>query len=271
MQSADNSTNCAQNMHQLCFLPAINSTIDGGSGMDAMEPVGGKALPEVTGIKHKLLASGVGVGNRALLKLYDVHEEVAKRIAHRLHDESAQMLAVIYLDLAEIARDAPENTVKKIDGVIRKLDEVCEQLRKLSHELRPLILDQFGLMPGLQVLADGVRKRSGLGVAVTGSIEESLPKTLETVLYRVVQEALSNVVRHAKASFVHVNLWKDQGIVHCTVTDNGNGFKVPDSNSAVFDGLGLVGIKERVAAQGGDFRIYSRSGKGTELHVEIPL
>lgn len=270
MQSADNSDG-AQYKHQLCFFQSGNSTKDGGYGMNRMRSVDGKGMPEITGMKHKSLARSVGVGNMALLKLYDVQEEVAKRIAHRLHDESAQMLAVIYLDLAEIARDAPENTVKKLDGVVKKLDEVCEQLRRLSHELRPLILDQFGLMPGLQVLADGVRKRSGLGVAVTGSIEESLPKALETVLYRVVQEALSNVVRHAKASFVHVNLWKDQGIVHCTVTDNGNGFKVPDSSPAVFDGLGLIGIKERVAAQGGEFRIYSRSGKGTELHVEIPL
>ncbi|MEY4640387.1 MAG: hypothetical protein RLZZ227_381 [Pseudomonadota bacterium] len=207
----------------------------------------------------------------ALLKLYDVQEEVSRAIAHRLHDESAQMLAVIYLDLADIARDAPEKTATKIRAVVQKLDEVCEQLRSLSHELRPLILDQLGLMPGLQLLAEGVRKRSGLSILVEGRYEARLSKAVETVLYRVVQEALSNVARHAKATAAQIRLWDEGQRIYCSVSDNGTGLRMPDAKPPVFDGLGLVGINERVAALHGTCRIHSVYGKGTELQVEIPL
>jgi signal transduction histidine kinase len=207
----------------------------------------------------------------ALLKLYDVQEDVAKRIAHRLHDESAQMLAVVYLELADIARDASDATTARIGSVVTKLDEVCAQLRRLSHELRPLILDQLGLMAGLEFLAAGVRKRSGLVLNVTGGITGPLGKPAETVLYRVVQEALSNVVRHSRASTARVHLWEEHDRVHCSITDDGVGFLLPDRATVPLEGLGLVGIHERVAALKGSCRIFSQRGKGTELRVELPL
>lgn len=209
--------------------------------------------------------------NTALHLLYEIQEEAAKRIAHRLHDESAQMLATVYLELAEIARDCSDLVNKKIEKVVAHLDEVSEQLRKLSHELRPIILDQLGLMPALQLLASGVRKRSGMTIAVSGSVEGKLAKNIETVLYRVVQEALSNVVRHAGATHVKVSLWIENKKVCCTVADNGIGFKVEKEKSSAFYGLGFVGIHERLAMLNGNCHIVSSWGKGMKLQIEVPL
>lgn len=210
-------------------------------------------------------------GSSPLRMLYDIQEEVARRLALRLHDESAQLLATAYLELADIARDCPDAIVGKINKVVARLDDVCEQLRRLSHELRPLILDQLGLMPALQFLAGGVRSRSGLSVVVTGQAPKSLPKNLEIILYRVVQEALSNVVRHAGATQVTVTVDYTETTIRCSVKDNGIGLKPLSESSGEVHGLGLIGIHERVAAVDGNCRILSSWGKGLELQVEIPL
>lgn len=209
--------------------------------------------------------------NTALRRLYEVLEEESKRIAHILHDESAQMLATAYLELAEIARGAPKPVARKVQRVVAHLDEVREQLRQLSHELRPLILDQLGLLPALRFLANGVRKRSGLEVDVEGETAGRLSQAIETVLYRTVQEALNNVCRHARASRVEIRVWVERNSIHCTVRDNGVGFRVPDMKRGSFASLGLVGIQERVDALHGECRIISEPGKGTELQVAIPL
>ena len=142
-----------------------------------------------------------------LRKLYEVLDEEAKRVAHLLHDETAQILAVVYMELAEFSRDAPEAVAERISLVVSLLDDVREQLRTLSHELRPVILDQLGLIPALRFLALGIRKRSDLEVIVHGETFERLSPGIETVLYRTVQEALGNVSRHASASQADVKLW----------------------------------------------------------------
>ncbi|MES2606335.1 MAG: ATP-binding protein [Pseudomonadota bacterium] len=209
--------------------------------------------------------------NAALRRLYDVLEEEAKRIAHVLHDESAQMLAIVYLELADILRMAPDAVVDRVNIVIGHLDEVREQIRRLSHELRPLILDQLGVVPALNFLASGVMKRSNLNVTIKGDTGGRLSQAIEVVLYRSVQEALNNVVRHAKASKAEIRLWVEDELVHCTVRDDGIGFEVPEERKRMFKGLGLIGIHERIAALHGECKINSKPGEGTELQVVIPL
>lgn len=210
---------------------------------------------------------------------FEAQEEAARRIAHRLHDESAQILASVYLGLAEVTRDCPEPTTRKIERVVRQLDEVREQLRGLSHELSPPLLDQLGLIPALQSLANGVSDRSGLKIVVCGRIN-NLPRSIGTVLYRVVQEALSNVARHAKATEAVVRLSLKNNKVFCTVNDDGIGFKtLPQHQAAVVGcingpvngGLGLAGIHERVNALKGRCRLSSCRNGGMKLKVEIPL
>lgn len=225
-------------------------------------------LQLVPEIQHRVLADGYTArgGETGLGAFYEAQEEAARRIAHRLHDESAQMLALVYLELAGIARDCPDSTAQKINVVVKQLDGVREQLRGLSHELSPPILDQFGLMPALQSLANGVRDRSGLKLVVSGTVT-SLPRLVGAVLYRVVQEALSNVVRHAKATGAVVRLSIENNKVFCTVSDDGIGFKM----QSPVHGLGLAGIHERVNALKGRCSIASCRSGGLELKVEIPL
>ncbi len=201
---------------------------------------------------------------------YEAQEEAARRIAQRLHDESAQMLATIYLQLAAIAQDCPDGTVRKINLVVKQLDGVREQLRGMSHELSPPILDQLGLMPALQSLANGVSGRSGLKLMVSGHIPD-LPHLVGAVLYRVVQEALSNVVRHAEATEAVVKLAIENGKIYCSVTDNGVGFRPTAKHQKAVLGLGLAGIHERVTALNGRCEIASGPEGGLQLNVEIPL
>ena len=209
--------------------------------------------------------------NNALRRLYDVLEEEAKRIAHILHDESAQILATAYLELADIERDSPPKIAKKVNLVVSHLDEVREQLRQLSHELRPLILDQLGLVPALRFLASGIKKRQGLDVTITGDNIERLSQCIETVLYRVVQEALNNVCRHAKATEAIVKVWTRDNLVHCHIKDDGIGFEAEKAWDGKFKGLGLVGIQERLDALDGNCEIISQPGNGVELHINIPI
>ncbi|MDO9318386.1 MAG: phosphatase RsbU N-terminal domain-containing protein [Gammaproteobacteria bacterium] len=209
--------------------------------------------------------------NDVLIKLYDVFENEAKRIAHRLHDESAQMLAVVYLELAEIANSSPGDTAKRIGDVVGHLDQVSSQLRSLSHELRPIILDRLGLMPALRALADGVRKRSQLLIEVTGDTEGRLSASLEIVLYRAVQEALANVCRHARASHVDVHVWREANSLYCAVSDDGIGIQLSTDGTTISQGLGLIGITERARALGGICDVSSRPNFGTTLQVTVPL
>jgi signal transduction histidine kinase len=206
------------------------------------------------------------------MQVFQAQEETTRRIAQHLHDDAAQMLALAYLELAKIAREASPTTAERIERVIGHLDSVSEQIRGLSHEMHPATLERHGLLPALHRLAEGIRKRSGLEVTVDGEAGD-LPPVIELTLYRVVQEALSNVVRHANASEALVRLWKSENRILCSVRDDGTGFRPAehDSDRRYETGLGLVGISERVDSLGGDCHVLSGDREGMELIVGIPL
>lgn len=205
----------------------------------------------------------------AVKQRYDAHEQIAGRIAQSLHDDASQMLAVVYLELANISRDCPQSTTLRIDAVAKHLDGVCEHIRQLSHELHPAVLERFGLMPALRSLAEGVKKRFGVAATVSGDLALLSPE-VEITLYRVVQEALNNVVHHAAASCVDIRLWADDRGTHCTVSDNGVGMQLDDSDRDQSGGLGLLGIQQRVQSLGGTCTLVSRQYEGLKLVVEIP-
>lgn len=212
--------------------------------------------------------------NAMLPRLYEAFEMEAKRIAHILHDESAQMLAVAYMEISEIKLDQEnaEYSREKISNVLELLENVREQLRTLSHELRPLILDQLGLIPALKLLANGVKERAGLEVdIISGDLLGRMSQQVETLMYRVVQEALTNVSRHAMADTVEIRVWVEKGSLKCSVSDDGIGFDSESETVKQSQGIGLLGMKERVAALGGNFSVKSSVGKGTVLISEIPL
>jgi PAS domain S-box-containing protein len=200
-------------------------------------------------------------------------EEESRRIARELHDEAGQMTASIHLALAEIAADLPEASRGRLDSVRGLLDDLEERLRRLSHELRPTILDDLGLGPALEFLAKGFAARTGISFAVQGSTKGRLEPLVETAVYRIVQEALTNIARHARAMRASIRLSREAGVLRCSIRDDGIGLQGDPITTGTPGrrGLGLLGIRERVDALGGKLRLRSRPAMGTELLVTIPI
>ncbi len=212
---------------------------------------------------------GAQEGTRALRHLNEVLEAELKRIAHALHDEAGQLLASVHIALADVADDLPPPARKRFGEIEQLLRQIEAELRSLSHELRPTVLDNLGLLPALEFLAEKVAKRAGLAVSVAAETERRLPPAVETALYRIVQEALNNVVKHAHASTVKIELECTPFKVACRVCDDGSGF-VPRGEPGV-QGLGLLGIRERLNALGGSLRVVTEPGRGTTILTDIPL
>lgn len=212
----------------------------------------------------------------AMRQLNERMEAEAQRIAHALHDEAGQLLVRVHFALERLAGDLPPNSQSLIGDVRSRLAEVEEQLRRLSHELRPPMLDLLGLVPTLQFLAQGVAQRSGLGIVVQGSTPGRLSPLVEIALYRSVQEALTNVTKHAKATRVTIQVQHQETdkmtMIVCSVKDNGVGFDVrPVSEPGPRHGLGLLGIQERMKALSGSLELKSAPCQGTEVQIQVPL
>ena len=205
--------------------------------------------------------------------LQSVREEERKKIARELHDESGQLLASVHIGLSEMEREFPStSSLKKLAEVKDLLTQIEEHLRNLSHELYPNILDDLGLLPALQSLAGKVSGRTGIRIKLEGSPNGRLRSSIETTLYRTVQEALNNVVKHANATTVNVKLLEADGLVHCSIQDDGVGFDVLKVlGQRTREGLGLVAIRERVENLDGTIKIHSAPNQGTQLHVAIPI
>lgn len=212
------------------------------------------------------------LAHRALRRMNEMREDEVRRIARELHDEAGQLLASVHIALVEWAREMPESAADHLPRVVGLLDQIEVGLRELSHELRPTILDDLGLGPALEFLAGRVSKRSGLLVTVEGLVGGRLLPVVETTLYRVAQEALANVARHARATSARLCLEREDRLIRCAIRDDGIGFDVPVILARRGEhGLGLIGIRERVASLAGTLQIESAPGRGTTLLVTIPL
>lgn len=208
----------------------------------------------------------------ALRHLNNHLEDKAKRIAHALHDEAGQLLATVYLRVAEISGELPPLGRRRMDELRTLLDQVDDQLRRLAYELRPTILDDLGLVPACQFLAEGVSRRARVRVIVKGSTGGRVSPDVETALYRVAQEALGNVGKHARARTATVEFERSGRRLLGSISDDGVGFHVDGVLSRVGpQGLGLMGMRERVVALGGRLTVHSTPGKGTTVEFEVPL
>ncbi|MBI3494100.1 MAG: ATP-binding protein [Acidobacteria bacterium] len=208
----------------------------------------------------------------ALRCLNETLEAEVHRIALALHDEAAQLLVSVDLAVDEVAFGLPAHVRDRLEKIRAPLRQCASELRRLSHELRPPVLDDLGLMPALEFLADGVSNRIGIPIAVSGSTEGRPPGAVEVAVYRIVQEALSNVAKHAHASKVVVEVRQSESVLHCTVRDNGTGFDVAALGAKRAQrGLGLIAIRERIDALGGTHRLVTAPGEGTELLLSVPL
>jgi len=208
-------------------------------------------------------------GARVWRQLTETLENEAKKIAHALHDEAGQLLASVHIAIADIADELPPRHRERLNEVKWLLGKIETELRNFSHELRPVVLDRLGLMPALQFLAENVGRRAGVAIAVSGELGARLAPAVEITLYRIAQEALNNVIKHARASTANIEVCHTAERVSCTVRDDGVGFAANRVEGGT--GLGLVGIRERLGALGGSVHIASQPGGGTTLRAEIPL
>jgi signal transduction histidine kinase len=215
---------------------------------------------------------GYWEANVVLHRLNDVLEGQAKRIAFALHDEAAQLLASVHLALADVASRLPPENARELLTARGLLDQIEQRLRNLAHELRPPILDDLGLVAALEFLGEAASKRWGFRVTVQASLDRDLPAIVETTLYRITQEALTNVAKHAKAKHAHVSVQRVAHQIVCSIRDDGVGVNATALTSGKQSrGLGLLEIEERAAALGGRLRLRRGEPQGTEAIIEIPL
>lgn len=220
---------------------------------------------------YEMTYRGFRDANVALRGFNGVLEREAQRIAHALHDEAGQLLVAIYIALASLAQDLPQ-AAGHVAKLTELLDQIEAELRRLSHELSPAILRDFGLVPALKYLAEGVSGRSGLRIIIEGTPAGRLPGSIEAALYRVAQEALTNAVKHARATEVTIQLRREAAAIFCHIRDDGVGCDAKLTETSTGErGLGLSGIRERARSLGGTLEIKSAAGVGTELIVSIPL
>ena len=200
--------------------------------------------------------------------LNETFEKEIRRIAHALHDESGQLLISLHLQLAQLAREVPA-AGPKIHQCQQLLDQTEQQLRRLSHELRPMVLDDLGWLAAIEFLAAAVSTRTLIPVEVRSSVRQRLPAAVETALYRVVQEALTNATRHARPNRIRVEIDQDQDCLRGIIGDDGVGFEV--DRCVRNGGLGLKGMHERLGALGGSLQVVSAPGRGAEIRFRLPI
>jgi len=214
---------------------------------------------------------GVSEANTALRGLNDLLEEQTRRISHELHDEAGQLLASVHMALDGLGPELAPAAAARLDAIREMLDGIEEQLRRLSHELRPTILDDLGLGPALEFLAEGVSGRSGVPISLRAVPDKRLSPRAEAVLYRIVQEALNNVAKHARAASVTIDVRTRGGTTTCSIKDDGVGFDVAAATAdGQGRGIGLIGMRERLVPLGGALTIESHPGRGTLLVASIP-
>jgi two-component system sensor histidine kinase UhpB len=214
------------------------------------------------------------------LQLDRVKEQESKRIARELHDEFGQTLTGLKLDLAWLNRRLTRRTgghdtaplTEKIRSMVSAVDSAIQSVRRIARSLRPSVLDNLGLLPALDWLAHEFQSRSGVPCEVivrdSAAISRIDPDRAMTI-FRITQELLTNVVRHAQATSVRIVYREEEDGVLLEVTDNGRGITV--NQSAVPSTLGLRGIRERVELFGGMLRIHGERGEGTTVTAYLPL
>lgn len=221
---------------------------------------------------YEMAYRGFEDSTKALRQLNETLEEEIKRIAIAVHDEAGQLLVAVHLALEEVSRGLPKFQREQLGGVSQLLEQVETQLRRVSHELRPTVLDDLGWIPAIRFLAEGIAKRANLPIKIKTTVAGRLPKSTEIAMYRVVQEALTNASKHAKAGVVLIQVRRAGRMLCCSIQDDGAGFDVVEVQSNKGRrGLGLIGMQERLNAIGGTLSIESRPGCGTKLMIRVPM
>jgi signal transduction histidine kinase len=263
----------------------IQTVADGGEAPGEPAAEGRNEIAAIAGAFHELvhkaaLLQQMEVRSKHLMALSSrtaqAQEEERERIARELHDSLGQALTAIKLDLSSADQALGGSCPAGSDHLSRArsvADQSLDELRRLVFDLRPPALDNLGLVAALESYCRDLGERSGLAVAIDAdAVQSRLPAHVETALYRICQEALTNVWRHASATSALVRLTWTPDAVTLAVSDDGSGF---DTAAAIpmngtLRGVGLLSMERRAEDLGGAFRLESKLGEGTRVSVTIP-
>ncbi|OAI41645.1 hypothetical protein AYO40_02835 [Planctomycetaceae bacterium SCGC AG-212-D15] len=235
---------------------------------------------QVVELQH-VLASRVQMLHRSYARVQElsrqlltIQEGERRHIGRELHDEIGQVLCAISVNLKVTKTKVNASAWPRLEECIGMVDRAVEQVRNLSLDLRPYMLDEFGLEAALRWYLDRLAQRSGLTAHFNSLLSVlEIPHEVRNACFRVAQEALTNVVRHADAKEVWMKLQGEEGEVRLEVRDDGAGFEVADALNRAAQGgsLGLLGMRERVELLGGQVDIESQPEHGTSVRVRLPL
>ena len=207
-------------------------------------------------------------------RMLEIQEQERRQHARGLHDEIGQVLTAVKIDLqTQIMRLEAGSRGEGLDSSVRLVDGALDRVRSLSLDLRPAQLDDLGLQPALRWYLDRQSRSSGLAVEFKADLPaQRLSPEVETACFRIAQEAMTNVLRHAAARHVRVDLRVRDGEVELVVEDDGKGFNVPAAQARAASGqsLGLIGMEERADLAGGRIEMHSAPGKGTRIKARFP-
>ena len=204
--------------------------------------------------------------SRVSWHMLENQESAARRFSHELHDELGQSLTAVKANLVALSAPAPS---KRFDDCLHLVDEAIKNVRELSQLLRPTILDDFGLDAGLRWQCERFNERTGIEVHYDSSISVRLPDETETHLFRIAQEALTNVARHSQATSVSIRLYRDEGKVRLRISDNGKGIDAAEKTGP--RGIGMTGMRARARSAGGELEVITPAKvKGVTIEAWVP-
>jgi two-component system CheB/CheR fusion protein len=241
-----------------------------------------REMERLHGLEEERLAGEVALAARELGRtqdelralagsLFTSQEEERRRVARELHDDICQKLTVLAIDAHQIGNrigSEPDEAVREMDRVRTAIGSLSEEVRRISHALHPAAIDVLGVASALQSLVDDFRAREQMIVTFSPQhVPENVPHRIATGLYRIAQEALRNVAKHAGKTHVKVTLRGGSTSLRLRIVDFGHGF---DSQARRM-GLGLISMEERARMMEGSFTVESKVGDGTKITVDVPL
>jgi signal transduction histidine kinase len=202
------------------------------------------------------------------------HEAERLRLSRELHDETAQVFGAVKIELGLLRAQIPSTATPRLDRALGLVDTGIQSIRNVVNDLRPSLLDDLGLLPALRSLAGEMTRQRGITLSFDAPDElPPLDTAAELALYRALQEAMSNVLRHAGASAVDVAITRTESAVRLSVHDDGRGLpEGADPERFELEGhMGLAGMRERITALGGSVELRSGPGYGVALDVTVPI
>jgi signal transduction histidine kinase len=210
---------------------------------------------------------------RLSTRMVEQHEEQRRRLSRELHDETAQVFSAVKMEIGILREKVPLEQASRLDQVLELIDTGIRSIRSVTNDLRPSLLDDLGLLPALRSLVADFSERSGIRTELAvPAVMPPLSREAELALFRALQEALSNVLRHADAHSVDIGVSVVPNEILLRVSDDGRGLPegISQERLELHGHMGLAGMRERITALGGTVRLQRRNGAGALLEVRVP-